>query len=146
MDALRRELIHRIQTTPDEEIAVLHAFFCGKTSTKVSDNSYSKITENINELLRSYSIGRNLDGYEFLRTALHIIFERPSAFVDSVENVYDLVGQEHDCPGPFIELVINNLLLSASQTYPSRFKEFPTKSPAPTSSEFLAFALKQIVD
>ena len=144
MDTLRRELIHRIETMPDAELAVLHAFFCGKPVENIHDSNYASISRTISSFLKSYAIGHSLDGYEYLRTALHIILENPSAYTDSIEAVYDIVGQEHDCPGPFVKLVIKNLILNVYQTYPKYFKDFPSEEPVPTSNEFLQFALNHL--
>lgn len=144
MDALRRDLIHRIETMPDEELAVLHAFFNNRTSEKIVFPAYAIIAEKITAFLKKYAIGHTLDGYEYLRTALHIILENPSAYSDTFEAVYDIVGKEYDCPGPFIELVINNLLINAYKTYPRFFANFPANGEIPTSNEFLRFAVKHL--
>lgn len=144
MDALRQELIHRVETMPDEELAVLHAFFCGNSQKGNSNTSYSSIADKITPFLKNYAIGHSMEGYEYLRTALHIILENPSAYAENIENVYEIVGKEYDCPGPFIELVIKNLLLNVSKTYPKYFKDFPCEELAPTSNEFLHYALTHL--
>lgn len=144
MDALRRELVHRVETMPDEELAVLHAFLNSRAYTKSSFSAYALIAEKITSFLRKYAIGHTLDGYEYLRTAMHIILENPSAYPDTFEAVYEIVGKEYDCPGPFIELVINNLLINAHKTYPHFFANFPATEEIPTSNEFLRFAVKHI--
>ncbi len=144
MDALRRKLVHRVETMPDEELAVLHAFLDSRASAKSSFSTYALITEKITSFLRKYAIGHTLDGYEYLRTAMHIILENPSAYPDTFEAVYEIVGKEYDCPGPFIELVINNLLINAYKTYPHFFANFPAKGEIPTSNEFLCFAVKYL--
>ena len=144
MDALRRDLIYRIETMPNEELAVLHAFLNNRTSEKGFLPTYAIIAGKITSFLKKYAIGHTLDGYEYLRTAMHIILENPSAYLDTFEAVYDIVGKEYDCPGPFIELVINNLLINAYKTYPSFFADFPSKEEVPTSNEFLHFAVKHL--
>lgn len=144
MDALRRELVHRVETMPSEELAVLHAFLNSRAYTNSSFSAYAFIAEKITSFLRKYAIGHTLDGYEYLRTAMHIILENPSAYPDTFEAVYKIVGKEYDCPGPFIELVINNLLINAYKTYPHFFANFPATEEIPTSNEFLRFAVEHV--
>ena len=144
MDALRQKLIQRIEEMPDEELAVLDAFLDKKTSEKMFRPTYAIIAEKITSFLKKYAIGHTLDGYEYLRTTMHIILENPSAYTDTFETVYEIVGKEYDCPGPFIELVINNLIINAYKTYPKFFASFPATDEIPTSNEFLRFAVKQL--
>ena len=146
MDALRQKLILRVETMPAGELAVLNDFFDRKPSERIFHHSYATIAEKITSFLKKYAIGHSLDGYEYLRTALHIILENPSAYPDTFEVVYEIVGKEYDCPGPFIELVINNLLINAHKTYPDFFADFPAATDIPTSNEFLHFAVKQLAD
>ena len=144
MDALRQKLINQIATMPDEDLAVLDAFLDKKTFKKINTSTYAIIATKITSFLKKYAIGHTLDGYEYLRTALHIILENPSAYSDTFEVVYEIVGKEYDCPGPFIELVINNLLINAYKTYPKFFADFPASAEVPTSNEFLRFSVKQL--
>ena len=88
MEALRRELIYRIETMPAEELAVLHAFLASRASPRSSFSAYAFIAEKIASFLRKYAIGHTLDGYEYLRTVMHIILENPSAYPDTFEAVY----------------------------------------------------------